>query len=135
MNKKPPIQWTIGNAAFNFGVSAKTLSSKLKSAGIKPHFPDATYTTKQIATALYAADEFKLAKARDMRARAGLNERKLAEHEQKLIPADAACSLWEFYLVAAREVIRRSGMSEEEKDSVLTQLKSIPLDDYKHPSP
>ena len=84
------IKWTLLRAATEFGVARETLRRGLRQLAIDVE-TDATYTTKQIFTAL--AGDLKTERIRETRARADLLERERREKDRELVPLAEVLSM------------------------------------------
>jgi hypothetical protein len=83
MKTPKAIRWTINNAALEFQVGTKTVSSRLKSASMRPG-SDGKYSTVQIAEALFDSEHVQ--RVRLTKEQADAKEMENAESVGKLVP-------------------------------------------------
>lgn len=122
-----PIRWTIERAASDFGIDRKTLANRIRAGGIMPG-EDEKFSTKQIAKAIYTDGEAARASlAISQKENFDLRNRKLAG---ELVDPKQCQQLWDNAMIAMRQKIADSKLSDAEKRELLKDLQPIPLDDY-----
>lgn len=109
-------------AAVEFNIDRKTLSGRLRQAGIDPG-PDGKFTTVQIVRAIYS--DLESERIRKTRAEADQVEMENAEKAGKLINAEDLWAWWSPVLAGIKRVIQTSKMTDDEKDAILTELAKL----------
>lgn len=116
------IRWSIQRAAVEFGLHRETLAKYLHREGVRPG-ADGKYSTLDICKGVFG--DLRHEQTRETRERADKLEMENRQKRRELIPAgDVYCSQ-EGTFIAIRQRILSSGMTEEEKHDLLTQLHSL----------
>lgn len=119
---KPRIAWTHEQASYEFNIDRKTLSGRLRQAGIDPG-ADGKFTTVQIVRAIYS--DLESERIRKTRAEADQVEMENAEKAGKLIDAEDWSRRWAPMFASITRLIRTSELTDDKKDSVLNELGKI----------
>lgn len=127
MKKLCTYRWTREVAASEFGLNPRTVTKRIKQAGLRAG-DDGCFSTRDIAAALFG--DYEGERVRKMRAEADLLEMDRDEKLRRLLPAEAVGRVWEGIVVGARAVIGRMRISESERVAALTELRSLDVDDY-----
>lgn len=121
------IRWTIELAAAEFGIDRKTLSNRAKGSGILAG-DDGKFSTRDICRAVFTNGEAARASlAISQKENFDLRNRKLAG---ELVDPKQCQQLWDAAMIALRQKISDSKLSDAEKREVLKDLQTIPIDDY-----
>jgi hypothetical protein len=115
-------RWSLSHAAGEFGIDRRTLTNRLRAAGIAPG-PDAMFTTLQICSVLYD-DRFReeLGKIKAERERIQLQNRQTLG---QLVDVAAFEKRYAPILTGMRSVILSSELPEEAKDRILNRLAGV----------
>lgn len=121
------IRWTITEAAPEFGIDRATLTKRIKEASIECG-EDGKYSTKQILAATFGdMDGEKLLLIREQRKSVENENRKFS---RDWIPIKDAVRAWSSRVVAAKQAIVGSKLTEAEKRELLNHLAEIREDEY-----
>jgi hypothetical protein len=120
--KYKPVQWTIREAAREFGCDAATLSKALTRAGIAPAFEKKLFSTQQIVVALF--DDYDSQRTRKITAEADLLEMEKAEKRGELVlVSDLAPKLTQFLSAARQRILSNAKLDDDEKDKIILDLR------------
>ena len=117
-----PIRWTLERASREFGMDKKTLSGRVKRAGILPG-PDGNWSTAQIAAAVFG--DLESERIRETRSKADLNEQKLATEQNRLVDRDDFARTWQDRFLSMVRIIKSSKLSEDEQHAIQTELAGV----------
>lgn len=130
MRRIKQIHWNADKAGLEFGIDPKTIRKRIKACGIDPAFKDRTYSTQQIAAAVYG--DLHGEKLRNERLDGDIKELKKAEWERKLVPSAEVSRAWAFHTLATRNIVLNSSTPEDVKQELLKQFESTPiLEDFR----
>ena len=118
----PRIAWTIAIACKEFGINPKTLSGRLRQAGIDPD-KEGRYTTKQIAGAIFGDLEFE--RTRETRAKANSQEMANAKSAGELVDMGEWSRRWAPVFVELVRIVRSSKLTEVEQVKILAELAKV----------
>ena len=122
------IRWTTQLAATEFGKDVRTLAKLMSANSVAPG-ADGLYSTHDICSAVFG--DIKVENLGKVRAERQILELKIGEMERTLIPAKLVEKAWEFIAVAIRQtIVHAERMPQSAKDSVLSELVNIPIDEY-----
>ena len=120
--KQKPIRWTVEKASMEFGVHRRTITQRIREAGIETG-EDGKYSTRDIADTIYGSlGAERLGKTRAERE---LLEIELGKERRDLIPSRRVYSLLEDVFVSVKMKILGSSMSEVEQDKLLVELSRL----------
>ena len=120
--KQKPIRWTVEKASMEFGVHRRTITQRIREAGIEAG-EDGKYSTRDIADTIYGSlGAERLGKTRAERE---LLEIELGKERRDLIPSRRVYSLLEDVFVSVKMKILGSSMSEVEQDKLLVELSRL----------
>src|SRR5215469_3549737 len=120
--KQKPIRWTVEKASMEFGVHRRTITQRIREAGIETG-EDGKYSTRDIADTIYGSlGAERLGKTRAERE---LLEIELGKERRDLIPSKRVYSLLEDVFVSVKMKILGSSMSEIEQDKLLVELSRL----------
>jgi hypothetical protein len=123
-----PIRWTLEHAASEFGLDRKTLSNRAKGSGILAG-DDGKFSTRDICRAVFTDGEAARASlAISQKENFDLRNKKLAG---ELVDPKQCQELWDAAIIALRQKIADSKLSDLEKREILKDLKTIPIEEYK----
>ena len=120
------IRWTLEMAAKEFGLNPRTVSGRVRQSGITPG-EDGLFSTVDIHRALCPDVEIEL-NAERLRKTKAESERIELENEKTrgtLVSVEATYKHFEHFFVALRARILASGLTEDEKDELLKDLRGI----------
>ena len=120
------VKWTVEKASREFGLNPKTLRKRIASIGIAPAFDGRDYTTQQIASAVFGDIEGE--RLREIRAKADGLELENARKRGEWVEAAVFVREYHRVLIAMRQTIMNSKLTETEKHDVLLALSEIQLD-------
>lgn len=122
------MRWTMQLAATEFGRDVRTLAKLMSANSVAPG-TDGLYSTHDICSAVFG--DIKVENLGKVRAERQILELKIGEMERTLIPAKLVEKAWEFIAVAIRQtIVHAERMPQAAKDSVLSELVNIPIDEY-----
>jgi hypothetical protein len=81
----------------------------------------------QIASAVFGDIEGE--KLNKLRAERELLEIELSEKRSKLINAEHACRAWTDIIIAMRQIIKGSSLSDSEKNQLFTNMRELTIDE------
>lgn len=121
------IRWTLGDAANNFDIDRGTLSKRMKVKGILPG-ADGLFSTMQICDAKYSNAED--ARTELYQEQAELTKVKKMKLSGVLVYAEQVEKLWSAAIIDIRQKILDSEMPPKEKESLLKEIREIPIEEY-----
>ena len=125
--KAAPLRWTVGLAASEFGVDRRTVDSRLKAAAVVPA-PDGTFSTGQIAAAIYG--DLAGEKLRKLRAEANVAEMKDLQMRGTLVFLSGAKAVWADAIVEWRKTLEAADyIPQKSRERLLKSLLKIRLAD------
>jgi hypothetical protein len=128
MKVQKRVEWTIEQAAAEFDINPRTLSKRLKQNGTEPALEGGKFSTKQIAAAVFGDMDGE--KLRETRLRADLLQVELAEKNRDLLARDEVLRVWSGVVVAMRQVVKGSNLSDTEKHECLRQIRELKVTDF-----
>jgi len=134
-----PIRWTLGQAGSEFGISPKTVSQRVKAAGVLPG-SDRRFSTRDIHRSICGdavAERVALTRAQRLRAEVDLKTAKLnlLEREGVLINVDEAERRLRPALIEARQLVLSSELDEQKKGDLLEALWTAFEKNWMKPAP
>lgn len=120
--KLEPIRWTIERAGAEFATNPRTISSRLKGAGVEPG-ADGKFSTLQICSAVFS--DYEQERTRLTKAQADQAELDLARARNEVLPVDVAfqaCSNVAFAALRIFEQVPDEKLSPEEKDAIRREI-------------
>lgn len=127
MAKYQAIRWTLIRAASEFGVDRKTMTDRLKSAGIEAGKDDC-FSTADICRAIFS--DLEAEKIRDTRAAAKLKEIAIEDKLRNSIPVALVEKVWSATIIDLRQKILYAEIPDQTKQEILKDLQAIPIDEY-----
>ncbi len=122
------VRWTVGQASQEFGRDPKTITSKLKSAGLVPG-ADGMFSTHDICRALFS--DYESEKTRLTKEQADLAELKKLQMSKELCPVRLVDHAWTRAIVDLRQkILNLDYISQQQKNDILRDLQNIPIDEY-----
>lgn len=122
------IRWTIEHAAVEFVIDRKTLSGRIKNRSILPG-EDGKFSTRDICIAVFTDGKSTQAKLNEAKEEnLVLRNKKLAS---ELVDPKQCQQLWDGAMIALRQKISDSKLSDTEKCEILKDLQTIPIEEYK----
>lgn len=94
------MRWTVSKAATEWGLDRRTLTARLKAAGLDAH-KSKTFHTREISRAILG--DLGAEKVRETRERANLLELERAELEKRLVPLDQVQAMISNTLLPVRQ--------------------------------
>jgi hypothetical protein len=126
--KTSSLRWTVSQAASEFGMDRRTVDSRLKAAATVPA-PDGTYSTGQIASAIYG--DLAGEKLRKLRHEANLAEMKDLQMRGELIFASDVEGVWADAIVQLRKELEGADyIPSKARAQLLKDLLKIKLADF-----
>jgi hypothetical protein len=123
-----PIRWTLEQAASEFGIDRKTLSNRAKVGGILAG-EDSKFSTRDICRAVFTDGEAARASlAISQKENFDLRNRKLSG---ELVDPKQCQALWDAAVIALRQKIADSKLSDADKREILKDLQAISIEEYK----
>lgn len=123
MNKAKAIRWTINQAALEFAVGTKTVSSALKAASISPG-KDGKFSTVQIAEALFDSEHVQ--RVRLIKEQADAKRYENAETERTLVPVELFSKRLIVPLKAMKQrILEDDNLSQENRRDLLLDLQDL----------
>jgi hypothetical protein len=116
------LRWTIGRAATEFPISAKTLAERIKKAGIEPA-DDGKFSTDQICRACFG--DLRGEQTRETKARADKLEIQNLKTLGLVVDKDVVQNFCTGFGMILRKEILASSMTDEEKDESLANIKAL----------
>ncbi len=113
------IMWTLERAASEFNINPRTLSARMKQAGIE-YKPGSGWTTLQVVRGIY--NDLESERIRKTRAEADQVELQNAEAQGRLVDIEEFAKRWESKLVNMVRIIRSSKLTDAEQDDILRGL-------------
>lgn len=126
MTKYQPIRWTIARAASEFNWDKDTLTKALKRASIEGS--NGTFGTAEIVKACFG--DLDGEKLRKISREADLLEVDLAKARSQVLPTDDVLRVWVDVIVAIRQVVKSSALSDNEKNECLRQIRELNIKDF-----
>lgn len=121
-----PVRWSIGQAAYEFGIDHRSLSKRLTQADLAPG-EDGRFSTRQIAAAVWGdADSESLRKLTQEADKLEIQNRRA---RGELIEADAVYRHFEGVFVSLRQRIMASKLTREEQDDLMLDLQRLTADE------
>ena len=129
--KNAGIRWSQHMVALEFDVDDHTVGKKLRAINAIPA-EDGYFSTKQIIEALFGDQDVELVRARikDTNASAFMKEMKTDNLLRNNIPASMVEKVWADYIRDLKEKIQQSSLSLGERNELLKDLGSIPVNKY-----
>jgi hypothetical protein len=129
--KNASIRWSQHMVALEFDIDDHTVGKKLRAINAIPA-DDGCFSTKQIIEALFGDQDVELVRARikDTNASAFMKEMKADNLLRNNIPAAMVEKVWADYIRDLKEKIQQSSLSLGERNELLKDLGSIPVDKY-----
>lgn len=129
--KNAGIRWSQHMVALEFDVDDHTVGKKLRAINAIPA-EDGYFSTKQIIEALFGDQDVELVRARikDTNASAFMKEMKTDNLLRNNIPALMVEKVWADYIRDLKEKIQQSSLSLGERNELLKDLGSIPVNKY-----
>lgn len=124
--KYKPLRWTIAKAASEFNWDAETLSKALKRASIEGS--NGTFSTAEIVKACFG--DLDGEKLRKLTLEADLLSVELARERGQVLVTDDVRRVWSGVIVALRQVVKASGLSDAEKNECMRQIRQIDVTEY-----
>lgn len=122
MKPKPRIAWTIEQACYEFAINPRTLSGRIRQAGIDPD-ADGKFTTQQIVRAIY--NDLESERIREIRSKADLNEQELQTKSGQLVDKNEIVKAWQGRFVSMVRIIKSSKLTEDEQIQLLSELSEV----------
>jgi hypothetical protein len=119
---KQQIRWTVNQAASEFQVGTKKLSSQLKSKGIEPG-ADGKFSTAAVVEALF--DSERKERLRSLKEQGDHRALQNQETRRELVEVEALAHRMERPLYAMRTVVLASGLDERDRLDLLDNLKQL----------
>ena len=113
------IRWSIAGAAPEFGVHAKTLSARLKTAGIAPG-PDGQFSTREICRAVFS--DLTKERTRLTREEANLKELDRKAREGELMETAEVRRVWSDQILRWRQLINNWDVAPAKKAELLKEM-------------
>lgn len=123
--KQSAIRWKIEAAAAEFPINPRTLSSRLKRLGIEAG-SDHCWSTAQICEAVFGGIENE--KLRKITAEADVVEIRRDELRGSMIPVERVGKVIDNTVIAIRQVVKGSGLSDAEKESCMRSIRGIDVE-------
>jgi len=120
-------RWSVGRAAAEFGLDPKTLSGRIKAAGVLAG-SDGKYSTRDIDCAIHC--DYDNEKTRLTKEQADVVALKKAEMLRELVPAKLVERVWAGVMADLRQKISFLELPDGKKAEILADLQDIPIDDY-----
>ena len=122
MSKKEKIRWSIYGASMEFPIDRRTLEKNLIAQDAKPDAKK-TYSTPQICRAVFGdMDGEKLRLTREQADKHWLDNQRTRE---SLVEREKVAKFLEKTFTAVRQKVISSGLTREEQDEVLLDLKAL----------
>ena len=123
-----PLRWTLELAGREYDIDSRTLAQRIAAAGVIPG-NDGRFSTKQVVSVIFG--DISGQKLRNLTALADLNELKVAVEKCDLVKVNHVEKLWSDCVLAMRQVILGSKLSEEEREELFLQLRDIGAAEYR----
>ncbi len=120
--KIDPIRWTVARASSEFGLNPRTLSTRIRQAGVLPG-PDHKFSTADIHKAI--CGDYQGERLRLVRGQADQTELANAEKRHQLVDKTDFLKRLEPLYVLTVQKIMASSMSDLEKDTLRAELCKI----------
>lgn len=128
-----PIRWTLERAASEFAINPRTLAKRVRRDSILAG-PDGRWSTVDISKAIVGDVEGE--RLRKLKAEADLLELELEQKMGTIANLSDMELAWGNVVVALRQVIKGSNLSQSEKEACLRQIRdSLTGDILKRPEP
>jgi hypothetical protein len=127
MRKIEQVRWSIEHASYEFGITGRTLSKRIKTAGIVPG-KDGKFSTLEICQAIYS--DLKAAELEYKTEMAGYKRLQKLQLAKKLCVLDTAMNVWRAALEQIRQRVQNWNISDNMKKEMLHELQEIPVQDY-----
>jgi hypothetical protein len=124
--KYKPLRWTIAQAAAEFNWDKDTLSKAMKRAGIEGS--GGTFSTAEIVKACFG--DLDGEKLRKLTLEADLLAVELARERAQVLATDEVLRVWSGVVVAMRQVVKGSNLSDTEKHECLRQIRELKVTDF-----
>ena len=120
--KATSLRWTLSMAASEFEVDRRTITTRVKAAGILPG-EDGKFSSAQINKAIHG--DLAGEKLRKLRAEADLAEMERDTLAKNSIPMALIDSMFNRTATGIRAIITRSRLTEQEQDDILSDIRSM----------
>jgi len=125
--KFQPIRWTIAQASAEFDKHRDTLAKALKRLGILPG-TDGAFSTLEIVRACCGDDYIE--KVGGLRKDNELKDLEIARLKHEMLPTEEVLRVWSGVIVAIRQVVKGSNLSDTEKHECLRQIRELKVQDF-----
>lgn len=122
------LKWALETAAYEFDINSRTLSKRLRQSAIEPAFDDDRYSTAQICAAVFG--DYQGQRLRKLKAEAESAEMDLAIRKKDYLPTADVKRVWGGVIIAMRQIVKGSSLSDVEKHELLRQVREIDLKEY-----
>lgn len=121
------VRWSLRKAAPEFGINIATLGGRVRERGIIPG-DDGLFSTQQILAAIFGSKEEE--QIRNIQLDNEQRAVDLAKSKRELIPIQDAVRVWSSRVVAMKQAIVGSKLSDAEKRELLNHLAEIKEEEY-----
>jgi hypothetical protein len=121
------LRWTISLASREFGRDDKTISDRLRRNNMEPG-ADGLFSTLQILNGVFGSVE--LEKFAKLQTEHEILKEELASIRRTVLPTEDVLRVWGDVIVAIRQIVKGSSLSDAEKNETLRQIRELNVNDF-----